>query len=75
MRFIEREFPSMKPRFESLYVKKYPPETYRKEVKAMVQVLQKRYGLTAREDATGDRPGERSGADLIADPEQVGFSW
>jgi DNA repair photolyase len=75
MRFIEREFPSMKPRFETLYVKKYPPETYRKEVKAMVQVLQKRYGLTAREDATGDRPGEPSGADLIADPEQVGFSW
>ena len=45
MRFIEREFPAMRPRFERLYAKKYPPEDYRKEVQAMVQVLQDRYGL------------------------------
>ncbi len=42
--FIEREFPAMLPRFERLYQKKYPPEAYRKEVKAMVRVLQQRYG-------------------------------
>src|SRR5882672_8765732 len=36
MRFIERDFPAMRPRFERLYAKKYPPEAYRKEVQAMV---------------------------------------
>ena len=53
MKFIEREFPAMLPRYEKLYVKKYPPDAYRKEVKAMVRVLQERYGLTKRENARG----------------------
>ena len=51
MKFIEREFPSMLPRFERLYVKKYPPDAYRKEVQAMVRTLQQRYGVTRREEA------------------------
>src|SRR5262245_5286019 len=71
MRFIEREFPSMAPRFERLYAKKYPPEAYRKEVKGMVRVLQERYGLTRREDAEDkDTPKPE-----IKEPEQVGFAW
>ena len=37
MKFIEREFPAMRPRFERLYAKKYPPDAYRNEVKAMVR--------------------------------------
>src|SRR6202171_1190938 len=49
MKFVEREFPSMRPRFERLYVTKYPPEAYRKEIQAMVQLLQARYGLNKRE--------------------------
>jgi hypothetical protein len=72
MKFIEREFPSMTPRFERLYTKKYPPEAYRKEVKGMVRVLQERYGLTRREDAEDkDRPTEIE----TSEPEQVGFAW
>src|SRR5207302_2750106 len=51
MKFIAREFPSMTPRFEKLYAKKYPPDAYRKEVQGMVQVLQARYGLRKRERA------------------------
>ena len=57
MTFIARDFPSMLPRFERLYAKKYPPESYRKEVKAMVSVLQSRYGLRKREDAETARDG------------------
>src|ERR671936_353380 len=39
MKFIEREFPSMLPRFEKLYARgKYPPDAYRKEIKAMVSL-------------------------------------
>ena len=71
MKFIEREFPSMLPRFEKLYTKKYPPVAYRKEVQGMVRVLQQRYGLTKREDAADP------GAPFLsaAEPEQVGFAW
>ena len=52
MKFLEREFPSMRPRFEKLYVTKYPPDAYRQEVQGMVRVLQARYGLSAHEHAT-----------------------
>jgi DNA repair photolyase len=70
MKFIEREFPAMRPRFERLYQKKYPPNGYTKEVKAMVRVLQARYGVTHREESNlaDSRPE-------ATDPEQVGFAW
>src|SRR5471032_2268943 len=71
MAFIDREFPAMRPRFDRLYTKKYPPETYRKEVQAMVHVLQDRYGLRERKEATVDL---RS-APEVPESEQVGFSW
>ena len=71
MRFIDREFPAMRPRFERLYVKKYPPESYRKEVQAMVRVLQERYGLRKRKEADAEQtPGTAS-----HETEQVGFAW
>lgn len=71
MKFIEREFPSMAPRFEKLYTKKYPPEAYRKEVQGMVRALQARYGLSKREEANGTRD-EVTG---VQEPEQVGFAF
>jgi len=71
LKFIEREFPNMLPRFERLYAKKYPPNDYRKEVQGMVRVLQQRYGLTRREDATEN---EKPDAGPQA-AEQVGFAW
>jgi DNA repair photolyase len=70
MNFLAREFPSMRPRYERLYARKYPPDSYRKEVQGMVRVLQQRYGLTRREEAnTPNEPEEIKG------PEQVGFAW
>jgi DNA repair photolyase len=71
MRFIEREFPSMRPRFEKLYAKKSPPDTYRKEVQAMVRVLQDRYGLRKRKEADA----EHTSAAAPHETEQVGFAW
>jgi DNA repair photolyase len=71
MKFIEREFPSMLPRFERLYVKKYPPDAYRKEVQAMVRTLQQRYDVSRREEAK--KPSSESNAPV--EPEQVGFAW
>jgi DNA repair photolyase len=69
MKFIEREFPSMAPRFEKLYSKKYPPDAYRREVKGMVRVLQERYGLSKREEAHEPVAIEAD------EPEQVGFAF
>ncbi len=71
MKFIEREFPSMLPRFERLYIKKYPPDAYRKEVQAMVRTLQQRYDVSGREEA--QKPSSESNAPV--EPEQVGFAW
>jgi DNA repair photolyase len=70
MKFIEREFPSMRPRFERLYVKKYPPDSYRNEVKAMVRLLQERYGVTSRGEARHEDQESSP-----PDAEQVGFAW
>ncbi len=70
MKFLDREFPSMRPRYERLYSRKYPPDAYRKEVQGMVRVLQARYGLTRREDTNaGSEP------EAIKEPEQVGFAF
>jgi DNA repair photolyase len=68
MRFLEQEFPSWLPRYETLYVKKYAPEKYRQQVQGMVRLLQQRYGLPPR-----DEPHDKSDARL--EPEQVGFAW
>ena len=70
MKFIEREYPSMAPRFEKLYAKKYPPDSYRKQVQGMVRVLQQRYGLTKREHG---EPANESASPR--EPEQVGFRF
>jgi DNA repair photolyase len=70
MKFIEREFPAMTPRFDRLYTKKYAPDSYRKEVGAMVRVLQERYGLMRRQDI-----GDSADSESVVEPEQVGFKW
>jgi DNA repair photolyase len=72
MKFVERDFPAMLPRFEKLYVRKYPPESYRKEVKAMVQVLQQRYGIRKREEADGRAELESREQQEAT---QIGFAW
>ena len=71
MKFLEREFPSMVPRFERLYVKKYAPDAYRKEVQGLVRALQERYGLDKRKEADA----EHASTTASNDAEQVGFAW
>jgi hypothetical protein len=57
-------------RFERLYVKKYPPDAYRKEVQGMVRALQERYGLTRRAESDVE-----NGVEKESEAEQVGFAW
>jgi DNA repair photolyase len=76
MKFIERDFPSMLPRFEKLYEKKYAPAEYRKQVQGMVRVLQDRYGLRKRKDADAERSAQAVADDHSNDDlAQVGFAW
>jgi hypothetical protein len=71
MGFLEREFPSLLPRYERLYAGKYPPRGYRQEVQAMVRMLQQRHGLARRhEDNTPQTKPEE-----VRQAEQVGFAW
>ena len=77
MNFLEKEFPAMRPRFEKLYESKYPPDRYRKDVKATVALLQQRHGLSRRSaDDPDDQPQPTAG-DTGRDeaPEQVAFRW
>ncbi len=73
MKFVDREFPAMTPRFERLYSGKHAPASYTNEVRAMVKVLQDRYGLAKRagDDEKRSAPDPR----VRAEPEQVGFRW
>jgi DNA repair photolyase len=74
MKFIERDFPSMLPRFEKLYAKKYAPDAYTQQIKGLVQILEERYGLTTRE---ARQPPDRDHSNPEANDEitQVAFAW
>jgi DNA repair photolyase len=72
MSFLEREFPSLRPRFERLYEKKHAPAAYRTQVQGMVRLLQERYGLNRRENVARAETAKPEG---ITEPEQVGFAW
>ena len=78
LKFIEREFPSLAPRLERLYQRKYPPASYRHQVKAMVRALQERYGTPADvrpDSATSARQTPLPRGTEESEPEQVGFTW
>jgi DNA repair photolyase len=75
MNFIRREFPAMQPRLERLYARKFAPAAYRQEVQAVVQVLQRRYGVARRPDAaSAPEPGTEIDA-TDDNSEQIGFAW
>jgi len=85
MKFLDQEFPSLRPRYDRLYRKKYPPDAYRNELRGMVRMLQRRYGLAPRRNANDTDPNsseagraeERRRAEPpgLEIPEQVGFAW
>jgi DNA repair photolyase len=75
MNFLKSEFPSMVPRYERLYVKKYAPDGYRRQIQGLVRVLQERYSLNDRENSEGKRSGLEAPDLAHEEPEQVGFVW
>jgi len=75
MKFLERDFPAMRPRFEKLYARKYPPDAYRKELKGMVRALQNRYGIDPRKQADAEHTSAAASVDPDHDAEQIAFAW
>ena len=71
MRFLEQEFPSLRPRYEKLYAKKYPPEAYRKEVQGDGRCAPEQHGLLKRRRPT-DKGEEPDSAQQV---EQAAFAW
>ena len=75
MQFIEREFPALRPRFERLYAKKYPPDAYRKDLKDTVRLLQQRYGLGRRPSEGAALDDESAASAAATTPAQPAFRW
>jgi DNA repair photolyase len=75
MKFVERDFPAMRPRFEKLYARKYPPDAYRKELKGMVRALQNRYGIDSRKEADTEHTSAAASVDPNHGAEQIAFAW
>jgi len=71
MEFLERQFPALRSRFERLYTRKYPPDRYCKEVKALVDVLQRRHGIERRPAVSKETPAEAAASELG----QGDFDW
>jgi len=71
MGFLEREFPSLVPRYERLYVRKYAPKEYRERIQGLVRLLQDAHGISPRrrEEAGAETPAP-------SEPiEQAVFRW
>jgi DNA repair photolyase len=74
LRVVDKEFPALTPRLERLYARKFAPEAYRKDVQAMVRMLQNRYGLGERQ-CDGEAADRSSPDHEGRQPEQIGFRW
>jgi DNA repair photolyase len=66
MTFLEREYPALLDGYRAMYPRKYAPDAYRMEIGALVDRLQKRFGVARR--SRGATPKE-------VQPEQPAFRW
>lgn len=66
MTFLAREYPDLVERYQQLYRRKYAPDAYRNDVRAMVDLLQRKYGVVRAKRDT--RPQEQA-------PDQPRFQW
>jgi DNA repair photolyase len=50
MNYLEKHFPALATKYRTLYRGAYAPESYAKEVRGMVKMLQKKYRVTRRDE-------------------------
>jgi hypothetical protein len=75
MGFIGSHFPHMREGFEQLYRGAYAPNGYVSSIRAMVSVLQKRYGVSPRERVVRPIEEPMEVQEPRLEPEQGGFEW
>ena len=71
MSCLEKNFPDLWGKYQRLYRGAYASEPYAKEVKGLVRLLQKKYGISKRDEDQKQTPGE------VTPPgaEQKAFAW
>jgi hypothetical protein len=72
MGFLEKNFPGLFVKYQTLYSGAYAPKSYANEVQAIVKLLQERHGLSRR--GKKERP-EVEAEDLLSDESQSSFDW
>ena len=78
MRWLAEEFPHLVDGYRGLYAGKYAPASYRKEVRNVVAMLRKKYGVNGRdeEDNTAESRGkEATEPDTELPPDQPIFQF
>ena len=58
MHFLEKHFPALATKYQRLYRGAYAPDSYAKEVRGMVKMLQKKYNVSRRDDDSHEAPVE-----------------
>jgi DNA repair photolyase len=59
MTYLDRHFPALATKYRTLYRGAYAPESYAKEVRGMVKMLQTKYRVTRREETQKKAPDEQ----------------
>ena len=65
MNFLEKHFPDLETKYQKLYRGAYAPPAYAKEVRGMVKLLQKKYGVTKRDEDETSREGGTQTPDAV----------
>ena len=61
MSFLEKQFPDLAEKYRKLYRGAYAADPYAREVRGIVKLLQKKYGVTKRDDDASGEPQAESG--------------
>jgi DNA repair photolyase len=74
MQFLAREYPQLVEGYQELYRRKYAPQEYARQIRGLVDLLQRRHDVTRR---TRRIPagGETAQAAEPAPPDQRAFGW
>ena len=59
MNFLAKHFPALAAKYQRLYRGAYAPDSYAKEVRGMVRMLQKKYRVSKRDEEDKEPPGEK----------------
>jgi hypothetical protein len=55
MKWLQQEYPQLMDGYEQLYVRKYAPASYRKDVSGLIGAFKKKYGVAGARFSSRDR--------------------